>query len=61
MSFFYFADKETVREHKTKLILLGIGVAFAISWPVALAVVGSILVLVSLWLSTPARKNGREG
>lgn len=33
------------------LILLGVGLSFAISWPVALAVVGGILVLVGLLIN----------
>jgi len=41
------------------LALLGIGLWFAFSWPVALVVIGSILVIVSLWISTPSRKGER--
>lgn len=42
------------------LILLGVGLAFAISWPAALVVVGGILVGVSLWLSTPISSKGND-
>lgn len=42
------------------LISLGIGLTFAISWPVALAVLGSILISIALWLSTPLHVKGKD-
>lgn len=38
------------------LVLLGTGLAFWFSWPVALAVVGAVLTLVSLIAVLPARR-----
>lgn len=40
------------------LILLGIGLAFWFSWPVALTAVGAVLTLVSLIAALPARRGG---
>lgn len=40
------------------LIMLGIGLAFAISWPVSMSVIGVILVVLSLWFSAPRNPKG---
>lgn len=44
----------------TGLALLFIGLGFAVSWPIAAAVTGGVLIILSVWLLTP-RPHGKGG
>jgi hypothetical protein len=39
------------------LVLLFVGLGFAISWPVAAAVSGAVLIGLAIWLVEPSKSN----